>query len=255
MKKFTAIFIIFLFTNIFSQGTSGTSAKYEYRYLIDLPTAGVLNRGFSAVTFEMLPLGVVISKIEVGVFERFSIGLSYGGSNIIGSGKIDFYKFPGINIKARIIEESLLLPAFALGFDTQGKGFFDRTLNRYEIKSSGIYVAASKNFDLLGYLSVHGLINYSLERDDKDKDLNLGFGFEKTIGSSISFIGEYNVAFNDNTGLSLGKGNGYLNLGARFSVGDGLTIGLDLRDILKNKRLNSSAADRGIFVEYIKGIF
>lgn len=254
MKKI--IFNLLVFLNItFAQGTSGTSAKYEYRNLIDLPTAGIINRGFYSLQFEAMPYGVLISRFDVGILERFNIGISYGGSNIIGTGKVEFYKLPGINVKLRFLDESLLLPAFAIGFDSQGKGFFDKSVNRYEIKSPGFYIAASKNFELIGYLSLHSLLNYSLERNDKDKDINLGLGFEKTLGEFISFIGEYNIAFNDNTGLSFGKGNGYLNFGFRFDIGDGLTVGIDLRDILKNKKLNSNSADRGLFVQYIKGIF
>lgn len=249
------ISILLCFNTINAQGTSGASAKYEYRYLIDLPTAGILNKGFTAASFDIMPFGVVVSKIEVGVFDGFSFGISYGGSNIIGTGKVDWYKLPGINARVRVLDETTALPAFTLGFESQGKGYYDKSLDRYEIKSPGFFVAAAKNFEILGYLSIHGVINYSLERDDADKDLNLGLGFEKTIGSAFSFIGEYDVAFNDNTGLSLGKGNGYLNLGVRWSVGDGLTLGLNLRDMLRNKKIYSNSADRGIFVEYVKGIF
>ena len=99
------------------------------------------------------------------------------------------------------------------------------------------------------------MINYSLEREDGDKDLNLGIGVEKTIGSRFSIITEYDFAINDNGKVSLGDGNGYLNMGARWSVGDGFTLGMDLRNLLDNKKFNSNKADRGIFVEYIKGIF
>lgn len=256
MKKFQIILLLVI-SNVYmiAQGTGGTNAKYEYRSLIDLPTAGILEKGFVGISMDLMPQGIVIPRIEVGVLDNFSFGISYGGSNIIGSGKIDWYKLPGVNIRARIYDETLLLPAFTIGFDSQGKGFFDKSLNRFQIKSPGFYVAASKNFEILGYLSIHSVINYSLERDDADKDLNIGFGFEKTINERISVVGEYDVAFNDNTGKAIGAGNGFLNLGVRWSVGDGLTLGLNLRDLLDNKRITSSAADRGVFVEYVKGIF
>jgi len=252
----TVLLLLFLpirFTT--AQGTSGTDAKFEYRTLVDLPTAGILEKGYVGVLMDVMPYGVVMSKIEVGVFNNFSFGISYGGSNIIGVGKVDWYKLPGVNVRVRIINETEALPAITLGFDSQGKGLYNKTLERYQIKSPGFYAAFSKNYQILGYLSLHGIINYSLERDDNDKDLNLGFGFEKTIGSSISIVGEYDFAINDNTSDALGDGTGYLNLGIRWSVGDGLTLGLNLRDLLDNKRFVSSKADRGIFVEYVKSIF
>jgi hypothetical protein len=255
LKFLVIIFCLIVNSVLFSQGSSGTDAKFEYRSLIDLPTAGVVERGYVGVTIDVMPLGVLVSKIEVGVFENFSFGISYGGSNIIGRGKISGYKLPGINVRARIINESEALPAIVLGFDSQGKGDFDKTLNRYQIKSPGFFAAVSKNFDFYGYLSIHGLINYSLERDDADKDLNLGFGIEKTLSSKVSLIGEYDFAINDNTGNSLGDGTGYLNIGLKWSIGDGLTLGLNLRDLLDNKKFSSARADRGIFIEYIKAIF
>ncbi|MDZ7765401.1 MAG: hypothetical protein U5K00_13400 [Melioribacteraceae bacterium] len=46
-----------------------------------------------------------------------------------------------------------------------------------------------------------------------------------------------------------------MNFGIRWSVGDGFTMGLDFRDMLDNKKINSNKADRAIFVEYIKSIF
>ncbi|MCZ7603719.1 MAG: YjbH domain-containing protein [Melioribacteraceae bacterium] len=254
MKKFLLLTLLLSLT-IFAQGTAGTDAKYEYRSLIDLPSAGILEKGFVGVSADVLPFGVLIAKIEVGVFDNFSFGISYGGGNIIGSGKVDWYKLPGINVRARLVDETESIPAFTLGFDSQGKGFYDEDINRFEIKSPGFYVAASKNFELLGYLSLHAIVNYSLERDDDDKDLNLGIGFEKTIGGKVSLVGEYNFAINDNTIKAYGDGNGYMNFGIRWSVGEGFTVGLDLRDMLDNKKINSNKADRAIFVEFIKSIF
>lgn len=239
----------------FAQGTSGSSAKYEYRYLIDMPTTGLINKGFAGITMEAMPYGVFMTKIELGVFDGVSFGLSFGGGNVIGSGKINWYKLPGINFRVRIIEESLALPTITAGFESQGKGFFDKSLNRYEIKSPGFFVAASKNFDLLGYFSIHGALNYSLERDDNDKDLNLAFGFEKTVGEIFSILAEYDIAFNDNTLTAIGDGYGYMNFGVRCAIGDGLTIGLNLRDMLQNKKIDQNIADRGLFVEFIKGVF
>ncbi len=255
-KALIAIFVItILGVNNFAQGTAGTDAKFEYRSLVDLPSAGILEKGYVGVALDVLPYGVLISKIEVGVFENFSFGISFGGENIIGSGQISWYKLPGVNVRARIINETESLPALTLGFDSQGKGLYFDSYKRYEIKSPGFYAAAAKNFEFLGYLSVHGIVNYSLERKDGDKDLDIGIGIEKTIGSRVSLIAEYDFAVNDNNGNALGDGNGYLNMGIRWSVGEGFTVGLDLRDMLDNKKINSNKADRAIFVEYIKSIF
>ncbi len=268
MKITKIILSIILISSVcFSQGASGTDAKYEYRNLVDLPSAGILEKGFVGVTLDVLPKGVLISKLEVGVFDNFSFGVSYGGSNVIGTGVIDWYKIPGVNARLRILNETEGSPALTFGFDSQGKGqFFDEdepelfnfgeadTSSRYEIKSPGFFVAVAKNFEFLGYLSLHGVVNYTLENND-DKDLNFGFGVEKTLGGKVSLVAEYDFALNDNGSGSIGDGDGYLNMGVRWAVGDGFTIGLDLRNMLDNKKLNANKSDRAIFVEYIKGIF
>ncbi|MGA8264675.1 MAG: hypothetical protein WB779_09565 [Ignavibacteriaceae bacterium] len=258
MKKIYFVLISFVLTTsfIYSQGSAGEEAKYEYRSLVDMQTAGILEKGFVGVTTDYLPNGVVIAKLEVGVFTNVSFGISYGGSNIIGTGTPGWYKYPGVNFKVRLINESPSFPAITLGFDSQGKGeYFDQE-KRYAIKSPGFFAATSKNFGFLGYMSLHATVNYSLEETDGDNFTNLTIGAEKTLGSSVSFICEYNFAWNDNkqTG-NFGNGNGYLNAGIRWAMGSGFTLGLDLRDLLDNKKLHPSSADRAIRMEYIKSIF
>ncbi|NUN10328.1 MAG: hypothetical protein HUU54_14230 [Ignavibacteriaceae bacterium] len=255
MKKLLFFVVLLLLTVPgFSQGTAGEDANYEHRYLIDMPTAGVLKKGFVGVSSDVLPYGILIARIEVGVFESVSFGISYGGANIIGSGSPRWYELPAANIKYRIMQESLLYPSLTLGFDTQGKGeYFDST-DRYAIKSPGLFVAGSKNFAFWGFLSVHGSLNYSFEKSDGDNFVNLTVGVEKTIGKQVSVMAEYDFALNDDSKTAYGKGNGYMNFGVRWTPGVGFTLGLDLRDILSNKKWSPGAADRGIRLEYIRAI-
>ncbi len=258
MKKLNFVLSILLLYSsvVFAQGTAGEKAKYEYRSLIDMPSAGVLEKGFVGVSTDVMPAGVVISKIEVGVFDQVSFGISYGGANIIGSGRPDWYKLPGVNIRFRLFDESTTFPAISAGFDSQGKGLYFDSTNRFSIKSPGFYGAVSKNFEFLGFLSLHGSVNYSLENKDGDNFMNIMVGFEKTIGKSVSVIGEYDFALNDNnTNSYYGDGNGYLNVGLRWSMGEGFTLGLDLRDLLDNRKWSPGSADRAIKIEYIKSIF
>jgi hypothetical protein len=257
MKKNILLFLLFLIPvyNCSGQGSAGDQAKYEYRSLIDMPTAGILEKGNVGIVTDVMAGGVLISKIEVGVFENISFGISYGGSNIIGSGNPDWYKLPAINLRVRIITETIISPSITIGFDSQGKGLYFDSSDRYAIKSPGFFAAASKNFTLLGYLSIHGSINYSLESNDGDNFVNLMGGVEKTLGPNISLIADYDFTLNDDNTSTFGIGNGYLNTGIRWALGDGFTVGFELRDLLKNKRWNPSRGDRAIRIEYIKSIF
>jgi hypothetical protein len=255
MKRISLLitFLLITVSALLAQGTAGTDAKYEYRSLIDMQTAGILQKGYVGVTSDIMPDGILIEKIEVGVFNNLSFGISYGGENLIGAGKPDWYPAPGVNIRFRILNENIALPAVTLGFDSQGKGqYFDST-SRYAIKSPGFFAAASKNFEFLGYMSLHGTLNYSLESKDAEDFVDLNVGCEKTLGSSLSIIGEYDFAFNDNSG-KYGSGNGYLNMGLRWTIGNGFTLGFDLRDLLANKKWSPTSADRAIRLEYITNI-
>lgn len=258
MKNLSFFFLILLsFVNLsFAQGTAGDKAKYEYRNLIDMPTAGIMDRGVVGVNTELLPFGTVIAKVEAGIFDNISIGLSYGGSNIIGSGDPDWYPFPpGVNFRFRLMDETILTPSITLGFDTQGKGEYFNDQKRFAIKAPGFFAAASKNFALLGYLSLHGTVNYSpLENKDGDNFVNLMVGAEKTLGSQFSILLEYNLALNDNSTDVYGEGKGYLNFGVRWSIADGVTVGFDLRDLLENRKWNANSADRALMIEFTQQI-
>jgi hypothetical protein len=95
-------------------------------------------------------------------------------------------------------------------------------------------------------------VNYSLERDDGDRDINFFAGVEKTIGPVISVMMEYNFALNDNDGMALGKGRGYLNAALKWSVGGGLTLGLNLKDLLNNSGSDVTIANRTVTIEYVR---
>jgi hypothetical protein len=251
----SVIALIIISSELFAQGTAGTGAKFQYRYLIDMPTPGVLEKGYVGVTTDILPNGVVIPKLEVGVFDNVSFGISYGGANIIGSGSPKWYKLPGVNLRVKLYDETLNTPSLTLGFDSQGKGEYFDNVNRYAIKSPGFFGSINKNFSFLGYLGLCATANYSVESKDGDDFLNVQVGMEKTLSERVSIVAEYDFALNDNSTKVYGNGNGYLNMGVRWSLGDGFTLGFDLRDLLNNKKWAPSTADRALKIEYIKNIF
>jgi len=205
--------------------------------LVDKPTAGLLKHGTYAVSGSFFQRGGILFGIYVGVFEPFTFGISYGGTDIIGHDVVHMNPLPGVLAKLRIFDEGAINPAIAVGFDSQGREpYMDAdSLERYTIKSPGLFLVASKNYDLLGYLSLHCGINKTLETKDGDKDLNVFLGVEKSLGKDISVIFEYDFAFNDDNNNAAGKGNGYLNFGFRWSWGKGLVMGVNLKNITRNQ--------------------
>ena len=236
---------------VVAQGSAGSGGKFEPRFLVDIPTAGMLDKGSFALDINFFQQGGVILGLSAGILDRLSFGLSYGGSNLIGAGTPTMNDVPGINVKVRVIEENILFPAIAIGFDSQGKDGYIKSLSRYVVKSPGFYAAASKNYAMLGFLSIHGGVNYSLERADDDRDVNAFAGVEKTLGPFVSAVLEYNAALNDNSGRAIGKGRGYINAGLKWSVSGGLTLSVNFKDLAENAR-GSTSTNRTVTLEYVR---
>ncbi len=253
MKKAGILFLAVVLgcaQEIKAQGYAGEAATLEPTALIDKPTAGMLKRGNFFIGANFYQRGGVLTSVAVGLFDIFSFGISYGGTDIIGPNRIEMNPWPGVNAKLRVIQETALMPAIAVGFESQGKEPYLDSLSRYTIKSPGFYAVASKNYEFMGNLSLHGGLNYSMENKDGDKDMNMFVGAEKSLGEMVSLIGEFDFAFNDDNTRALGRGRGYFNFGIRLSAGDGLMIGFDLKNVTKNQQ-NVQVGNRVLQIEYV----
>ena len=246
-----ALLTLSLFEGGIGQGSAGTGATIEPQYLVDVPTAGIIPGGNLALDMDFYESGGLLLGASIGVFDRIHFGISYGGVGIIGSDRPTWNRSPGFVVRLRIIDETVPIPAIAIGFDSQGKEAYLDEFNRYTIKSPGFYAVLSKNYSAAGYLGVHGGINYSLERADGDKDPNLFVGIEKSIGPSVSVLGEYNLGANDSNREARGRGRGYLNFGLHVSVGNGFTFGIHLKDLLRNQQ-DVTIGNRTLQLEYVQ---
>lgn len=212
------------------------------RKLIDLHTAGLLPRANFDLELSMYPNGDpdrsgsgLSAMICVGIANRLSVGVGYGGDGIIGRERPQFNPHIGAMIKYRIIEENYFLPAIALGYDHQGTGGIDGDYNGYVFKSPGFFLAASKNYLLFSsvQLGLHGGINYSFE-EYKDIHWPNGYaGLDLGFNEELSLITEYDLALNSNHDTN--PLHGYLNLGVRWAFSPSLFIEFDAKDILQNK--------------------
>jgi hypothetical protein len=247
----TGLLILLGFNMLSAQSYAGDQATVEPMMLIDKPTAGLLQRGSYSVSSNFYQRGGMLVGIMVGIFEPFTFGISYGGTEIIGQNKIDMNPLPGVSAKLRLVSEGTIMPALAVGFDSQGKEPYlsPDSLKRYTIKSPGIFLVASKNYSVLGNLSLHAGLNRSLETADGDSDMDMYLGVEKSLSSDISIMLEYDFAANDNHGNAIGKGYGYFNFGFRWSWGKGLTVGFDLKNITKNQD-NVNVGNRTLQIDY-----
>ncbi len=247
----TAI-ILSIFTGniLFAKGSAGSAATYESRFIVDMPTAGVISKGSFAIYAYTFTGGGLMTEISAAPFENFNMGLSYSGSNIVGNQKIVWQDIPGIHIKYRLFDETKGIPAILLGISTQGRGIFFKDSERFETFSPGFFLALSKNFTWdLGTLAVHGGINYSLEPETDNRAPNIYFGFEHSIGKYASLNIEYNANI-DEADKNILSHKGLLNASLRFAVVQGLTFDLQLRDLLEHIKY-SRQISRFIGIEFI----
>ena len=223
---------------------AGAQVALEPTRLIDSPTAGLIDKGRFTVDLRFFPDGGVLTQLTAGVMRRLSIGLSYGGVNIIGDDAIAWHPRVEVAARYRVIEETTGLPAITAGYETQGYGPHEGNLNRYEVKSKGFFVAGSKNYmSELGQFGVHGGINWSRERGDGDEDLSGWAGIDKTLNEELAVVAEYDFAFNDNDATSLGSGKGYLNAGAYWSAVSNISVGFVFKNVLGNGNSNGTGPD------------
>ncbi|MBN1447749.1 MAG: hypothetical protein JXA28_07440 [Bacteroidetes bacterium] len=233
-----------------AQRSAGDKANIDPLRLIDMPVAGILPATSGSVDVSLYPDGGVLATFTYGLLTNLNVGASFGGTRILGSGGITWNNLPGIHARYRVMEENVQQPAIVFGFDSQGQDGWLPERRQYVMKSPGFFVTVGKNYQFFGTASFHVGINYTLERNDDDMDPNLYLGVEKSIGPLVSWLAEYNFAF-DNDHDSRGFWNGSLATGFRISTNIGFNA-----DILFKNLLTSGFAHekiiRSIRIQYVR---
>jgi len=244
------------------QGTTSDDSLYanvivnrpQLRMTIDYPTAGMLPRGAFDIDMRTFPVGGVLAALRIGLSDEFMVGIGYGASRILSDVDPDWNPRLEFNIKLRLHEETAgdNFPAISVGYNSLGYGNYDSENSRYMVKSTGFYVAFSKNFGLYDNATgIHWGVNYSLE-NKVDNDPNVFLGFNTDVGPNMVFLAEYDLALNDNKRYDVyGLGRGFLNMGLAWYITDDLSLELDLRNLLRN-RSNAAAIDREIRLVYVE---
>jgi len=245
------IILIFALTplSLISEGSAGEDADYESRRIVDMPTAGVIPKGTFEVNAFLMQSGGLMTEFAASPFDNFMIGVSFGGSKIIGVSTPTFQDFPGVQVKYRVLDETKTLPAFAVGLNSQGMGLYNDSLERYQTASPGVYLSSSKSFKWpVGLVYVHAGINYSLEPAPDDRSVNFYFGAEQTVYKRISVSTEFNFNLEDNSYFLENKG--LLNFQVKWAASDNLTVSMILRDAFANFK-DSESLVRFVGIEYI----
>lgn len=247
-KKFSVLVVaVFFSSSVLAQDNVSV---VEPQLLVDVPTAGVAAKGSYDISLRTFAEGGLLGTVRVGLTDRLTFGASYGGQNIIGTGDVDWNPIPGVNVRYRMIDETLAVPAVTVGFESQGYGGFiddisgalpgddPEQVDRYTVKSRGFFAVASRNFAFMGNLGLHAGANWSvLEKEDDDNEPTFFFGIDKSLNDELFVVAEYDLALNDDDDI-VGEGKGYLNVGARWVVAEQLSVEFNLKDLLENSQQN-----------------
>jgi hypothetical protein len=204
----------------------------------------MLPRGSFDLDMRTFSGGGLQAVLGIGLMNRFSVGLAYGASKVLTDTEPKWGPRLEFQLRYRLLEEGHGFPAVAVGYSSQGYGPYDDSLKRYQVKSPGFYLAFSTNFQLYSNnAGLHWGANYSLE-NERDSDPSVFVGFDADLGNNMLFLSEYDFALNDNTRYSVyGKGRGFFNMGLAWYLTDGLSLELDLKNLLRN-RAGAGAIDR-----------
>jgi hypothetical protein len=206
--------------------------------LVQIPTASTLPKGHFDATVWVFGNGGLLAGTSLGFTNRFQLGVSYGAESFLGHGEPVWNPRVAFQAKVQLIQESLKVPAITVGYDDQGYGWYIDSLNRYAIKSKGLYGVITKNFYTLSIATgFHGGINYSFENDDGESSPDAFFGWDIHFHREWSFLLEYSLGLNDNDpGSPVGKGRGFLNLGVRWEYSRELVLEAILTDLTGNRK-------------------
>lgn len=247
-KTLTGILGILVAGSLLMVAPAKAAGDVEPRWLVDVPTAGVLARGGQVLDLRVSSDNGALVEAEFGLWHRFFVGASFGGQHLVGGNDATWNAEPGLSARIRVLNETDTRPAMAIGFRSQGTGDYDDALNRYRTKSLGVYGVFSRNYrHAMGQGGVHFGLNRSLESDDGDDSLTGFAGVDVELWRRVSLLSEYHFGFNDDNDPARNRGRGYLNAGVRVVVTDRVMVEFDLRDVLEN-RVGASGPGREVRV-------
>jgi len=251
MKRIIIILILVTaISNLYSKSGASLQELPEPRYIVNMPTAGVLAEHKLSVYGLLFSSGGFLLKFDITPYKNVNIGISYSGINILGEGKIIMQKLPGFEIRWRFLDETKFLPALLAGVGSQGRGKYYKQFSRFQNMSPGVFAAASKSFNwYLGYFALHGGINYSWEQAGGQYVPNFWFGLEHSLGRRLSLHLEFNPNLAD-TKSNVMSNSMLLNTQIRWLAAEGVILDFVMYDLFNHTK-NPSGFERWLGMEFI----
>lgn len=184
--------------------------------IIDVPTAETFDRYQASFLTRAYDHGTLMESIDFGVFPRINIGVSIAAHELVGSSNDVRVLDPDFQVKWKVYDGNLYLPAIAIGYDGRryGYGYNDQRIytdsKDYLDDRKGGYVTFSREIIVPGLNATAGLNLSDWE------DLYWFTGMYYTLADKVSFLTEWDNIRNVR--------DSRLNIGMRFYLHPSLAL-------------------------------
>ncbi len=196
--------------------------------LVDFQSAYGLPRGGYSLRMRIVPAGRVITGIRVGISDYILVGVSYGATNVVGSGTPEWDDRIEFDFKVRLAEETDVIPAIAIGYDSRGYGM-QLESGEYEKASSGLFVSAAKTLPFSEFWQVHAGLSRTLDEARAKPDLVVGASAR--LSQEFSVLAEYQWGVDRREDDSEST-TGFLNFGLRWIFMEQLEVDIYFRNVV-----------------------
>ena len=191
-------------------------------YHIDQPVPRSLAHAEYYVGARLWGQGGAVARVGVGLFDRLTLGIAYGGDRMVGSEDPQMYNRPEFFGRGAILLEQGFFPDLVVGFESQGFDGQDTT-GRYEIQPKGGFLTLGKTIEPTRTY-VQGAVNYWQGTN--------GFAVvNQHLPGGFELVLEYDLAVNDGGT----RGRGYLNAGLGWTFNEQFRFAVSVRDLLRNR--------------------
>lgn len=195
--------------------------------LIDVPTAAALDRYQASFLTRAYSHGTVMESVDFGVYPRINIGVSLAVHQLLGDSSDVKVLDPDFQVKLKIFDGNLYLPAIAVGYDGRRYGYgynehnytYGRHSNQYLDHRKGGYITLTREIIVPGLKATLGT---NLSDWDLD-DIYFFSGAFYSVSETVGLMAEWDNIRNIR--------DSRLNLGARFYLHSSLALDAAIRRI------------------------
>lgn len=154
--------------------------------LIDVPTAEVLDKYQASLLTRTYSEGSVMETIDFGVISRVNIGVSLAVHELLGNSDDIKVLSPDFQVKWKIFDGNLYLPAIAIGYDGRRYGY-NRQTKKYLDDRKGGYLVMTRE---IIWPSFNATLGANLSDFDKN-DFYVFSGLSYTIADVVGLMAEW----------------------------------------------------------------